>query len=370
MKARSFYLTTLCALFLGAGFTACDDDEMENTEHPDDITETRLSYILNEGSWGGNNACLSLKIWDKAACTISQTTDNVYERVNGQKLGDLANAMVEEDNNLYIVMNGSKYVNRLNHSAKEQARYTFPETEGAPRCIEVEDGYAYVTQVGGQVSKLNAEDLTLVGTFKGGDNLEGIVEKDGKLYVSNAYKVDGSGNYIYNKEVLVLDAKTMTQVGSIEVVENPDKIYEIDDKIYLLSKGNYYDVDAALQVIDPTTLTAKPVAGAGKITEGNDGLIYCVRSGYDANWNLSNTFFTYNTKTGQVNESSFLVDAPTEFATAAIYLLEVDEETGNIFVGTSDYTTNGTIYQFDRSGKLVNFFDAGGINPSTMVFIE
>ena len=42
------------------------------------------------------------------------------------------------------------------------------------------------------------------------------------------------------------------------------------------------------------------------------------------------------------SHTSFLKDAPSSFATDAIYLLEVDEETGFIYVGTSDYTTNGT----------------------------
>ena len=50
--------------------------------------------------------------------------------------------------------------------------------------------------------------------------------------------------------------------------------------------------------------------------------------------------------------------------------MEVDEETGFIYVGTSDYTTNGTIYQFDKGGKLVQSFDSGGINPSAMVFVD
>ena len=64
------------------------------------------------------------------------------------------------------------------------------------------------------------------------------------------------------------------------------------------------------------------------------------------------------------------MDAPNSFKTEAIYLLEVDEKNGFIYVGTSDYTTNGTIYQFDQNGKFLRQFDSGGINPSAMVFID
>lgn len=364
MKTRSILMTTLCSLMLGMGFTACSDDD------DDDViiepAEYR-NYILNEGHWGANNAGIAM--FNHPAYGL--VTEDVYEERNGTKMGDLANAIMEEDKNIYVVMNGSKYVSRLDLNIKEQARYTFPENEGAPRCIDVEDGYAYVTQYGGQVSKLNIKDMTLVETFKGGDNLEGIVEKDGKLYVANSYAVDGSNNWIYNKEVFVIDAKTMALEKTIEVVENPTKIFEINDKIYLISQGNYYDVPGALQVIDPKNGTSKVILNdVVKITEGLNGLIYGVRSTYDANWQLSNSFFTYNPKTGAISETSFLQDAPASFSTDAIYLLEVDEDSGFIYVGTTDYQNTGTIYAFNKSGKLFHSFDSGGINPSGMVFAD
>jgi len=364
MKTRSILMTTLCSLMLGMGFASCsDDDEPETIIEPAEYP----AYILNEGLWGANNANITSFMPNYKAENLS----DIYLKMNNQQMGDVANAMMEEDDNIYVVLNGSKYVARLDMGVKELARYTFPEAEGAPRCIDVEDGYAYVTQYGGQVTKLNTKDMTLAGTFKGGDNLEGIVEKDGKLYVANTYTVDGSNNWIYNKEVFVIDAQTMTLEKTIEVVENPTKLYEIDDKIYLISQGNYFDVAGALQVIDPKTNTSNVILNdVTKITEGNDGLIYGVSSTYDANWQLSNSFFTYNPSNGSINETSFLKDTPSSFATDAIYLMEVDEETGFIYIGTSDYTTNGTIYQFDKGGKFVQSFDSGGINPSAMVFVD
>ena len=366
MKTRSILMTTLCSLMLGMSFASCSDDDEPGMEPIIDPVDYP-AYILNEGAWGANNANITSFMPNYKAENLS----DVYLKTNGKKMGDVANAMMEEDDNIYVVLNGSKYVARLDMGVKELARYTFPEAEGAPRCIDVEDDYAYVTQYGGQVTKLNTKDMTLAGTFKGGDNLEGIVEKDGKLYVANSYTVDGSNNWIYNKEVFVIDAKTMTLEKTINVVDNPTKMYEINDKIYLISVGNYFDVAGALQVINPQTNKAESILNdVTKITEGNDELIYGVRSTYDENWQLSNSFFTYNPSNGSINETSFLKDAPSSFATDAIYLMEVDEETGFIYIGTSDYTTNGTIYQFDKGGKLVQSFDSGGINPSAMIFVD
>ena len=364
MKTKSIILTTLCSLMIGTGFTSWSDNE-EDEPIIDPIEKP--NYILNEGHWGANNA--SIAMFNHPYYGIVE--ENAYLKRNGKQMGDVANAMIEENNNIFVLLNASKYVARLDIMVKEQVRYTFPEGEGEPRCMDVEDDYAYITQYGGQVTKLNIKDMTLAGTFKGGDNLEGVVEKDGKLYVSNSYAVDGSNNWIYNKEVFIIDAKTMTLEKTIKVVDNPTKMYEIDDKIYLISQGNYADVAGALQVIDTKTGTSKVILNdATKITEGLNGLIYGVRATYDANWQLSNSFFTYNPSTGTISETSFLKDAPSSFSTDAIYLLEVDEKAGFIYVGTTDYQNTGTIYTFDKNGKLFQTFDSGGINPSAMIFVD
>ena len=360
MRTRSLLFNMLCSLMLGISFTACIDDDGEPKPIIDPVDYP--AYILNEGIWGSNNANIS-----RFFPSYKGIDSDYYQQVNGKLMGDLANTMIEEDNNIYVVIGGSKYVARLDFNCVEQARYYFPEGEGEPRCIDVEDGYAYVTQHGGQVSKLDAQTLKLVSTFKGGDNLEGIVEKDGKLYVANAWK----GVYDFNKELLVINAETMTKTGSIDVVLNPVQVQEIDDKIYVISQGNYEDVQAVLQVIDTKAGTSKVIVkDVDKITEGHNGLIYGVRSTYDADWNTINSFFTYNPKKGTISETSFLQDAPSSISSTAIYLLEVGGYADFIYIGISDYVTNGTIYQFDASGKLLQSFDSGGINPNAMIFID
>jgi hypothetical protein len=364
MKTRSILMATLCSLMMGAGFASCAD-EFDEWEQPEpDPSAKKLTYILNQGLTQDNNANISSFYEIDGTPNV---TANYYKVINGQEMGSLANAMIEEDDNIYVVLDKSKYVARLDMTTKEQARYTFPEGEGGPRCIDVEDDYAYVTQHGGKVSKLNIKDMSLIATFEGGDNLEGIVEKEGKLYVANTWK---SVN-VFNKEIIVIDAKTMTQTGSIDVVLNPEKVQEINDKIYVISRGNYFDVHASLQVIDTKTSTSKEILkDVTKITKGLNGLIYGVCSTYDENWNSVNSFFTYNPNNNTLSETSFLKDAPSALYSTAIYLLEVDEKNGYIYVGTSDYITNGTIYQFDQTGKLIRQFDSGGINPSAMIFID
>ena len=51
-------------------------------------------------------------------------------------------------------------------------------------------------------------------------------------------------------------------------------------------------------------------------------------------------------------------------------MLVVDDDSGDIYVGTSDYLTTGTIYRFDKNGKLKTSFDACSINPKAMIFMD
>lgn len=365
MDVKKNLLIALSLLIACIMLSACSDDDGQ--ENPGDDNADRIAYILYEGSYGYNNAGISR--YDVSGKTA--LVDDIYLSVNGVNLGSLANDMLEYNDKLYVVVNGSKYVACLDSSAKELARFKFDDGEGSPRYITADDGYVYVTQYGGRVSKFDARTLARVAVFEGGDNLEGIAINDGYLYVSNAYKVTEAGYYVYNNEVFVIKASDMTLSNTITVVENPDRIYEIDDVVYLLSKGNYADVSSALQRYDVKQKKFEVITSADKIAEGNNGLIYGVRSAYDENWNLSNEFFVYNPSgAGTVTNKSFVNNAPSDFTSKAVYLLEVDDETGDIYVGISDYVNTGTMYRFNKNGDLTETFDAGGVNPKTMVFID
>lgn len=358
---------------LGISFTNCTEDtEDQFGPNPEEEAKQQFSYVLNEGAQGANNANISgfvATLKDNVADKELKALGDLYYKENQKQMGDVANAIVMENENIYVVMYDSKYIGKLDLKCKEEARYTFPQGEGKPRCIDVGNDYVYVTQDGGQVSKINVTDMTLVNTIQIGDNLEGIVEKDGKLYVANAYK----RIYDFNDEVFVIDAKTMTLEKTLKVALNPTDIYEIHDKIYILSKGDYTNVPAVLQVFEPSTGTVKQIPqteNIEKLTGGDNKLIYGVRSIKDENWIPTNSFFTCTAKADKVSETSFLKDVPAALKNANIYFIEMDEDNGYIYIGTTDYTTNGQIYQFDSNGNFIQSFDSGGINPKAMIFID
>ena len=366
---KRFLFNAFCFLALGCTFTACSGDD-NNTwdDSGSQVTlPARRAYILYEGSYGANNSGIAFY----APFSNADFIADIYSLQNGKQLGDTGIDLLEYDDHIYFAGSASKYVARMNAACVELTRHSFGETDGDPRYMVADDGFLYVTQYGGRVSKLNAQTLEVVDTFDGGDNLEGITECRGKLYVANSYQNTSAG-VVYNNEILVINPQTMELENTLEVYLNPNVLMEVEDKVYLISWGDVMNgVPYQLQMIDPANNNQVINLGEfAKMAEGANDILYLVKTETNtADWSVTNLFFTYNTRTGQMDDS-FLTNAPEELSTANIYLLEVDDETGDIYIGTTDYVTTGDIYRFDSTGALKEKFDAGGINPNSMVFID
>lgn len=359
----------LCLLATGVSFVSCNDD---NDDFLDDTGSKvslpgRRAYILYEGSYGQGNSGLAFYAPDGNADFIG----DIYTVQNGKGLGDTGSAMIEHDDNIYVVVSGSNYVVRLNAAGVEQCRHEF---EYMPRYIDAEDGYVYVTQYGGRVSKLDAVTLDEVGVYQGQSDhaYEGIVECNGLLYVADSQTRDESATVVlgYNSEVLVIDPNSMQLKQTVSVTVNPERLWECGGKVYLISRGDYATVtDSWLQLIDTQTNTKTDIEKAAKLAE-RDNVLYLINTEYDSSYNQTNSFFTYNISTGKITDHTFLNNNPEELSSATIYLFEVDDETGDIYIGTSDYVSEGTVYRFDASGTFKEKFDAGGINPNSMIFVD
>ena len=107
MKKKNILFSALCSLMLGMSFANCAGDEefKEISKNPDD--GKRYNYVLNEGLWGSNNANITGFVYDEKTSTLNSMGD-IYLGINKQQMGDVANAMIKEDANIYVVLNGSK----------------------------------------------------------------------------------------------------------------------------------------------------------------------------------------------------------------------------------------------------------------------
>lgn len=372
MKIKNFF-NWMCVLAVGFSAVACSDDDdapVVDSEVSKVALPQHRMFILNEGKFGLNNAGIGFYAPDNNMESI----DDIFYLQNDMRLGDTAQDMIEEDGKIYVAVYGSNYLARLNAACVEEARISFAgdtELGGGIRYIVAEDGYIYASFHGSMVAKINARTMQVEAKLHTpGSNLEGVAIVGDNLYVSNSYTQTSAG-WVYHNDVFVIDLKTFTLKETLSVSENPNDMTEEDDKVFVISSGNYEDVGYSFQMIDPANNNnVTDLAVASKMCVGNDK-VYLVYS--DTDWSTyitTNTFFSYDIKTGRVINESFLKNAPAELSSSSIYMMAVDDENGDIYIGVSYYSSNGNMYRFRKDGTFVEKFDCGGLNPRTAVFVD
>lgn len=377
MKIKNFF-NWMCVLAVGFSAVACSDDDdapVVDSEVSKVALPRHRMFILNEGTFKLNNAGIGFYAPDNNMESI----DDIFYLQNDMYLGDTAQDMIVENGKIYVAVYGSNYLARLNGACVEEARVSFAgdtELVGGIRYIAAEDGYVYASFHGSMVAKINAETMQVEAKLRTpGINLEGVAIAGDNLYVSNSYSQTSEG-YVYYKDVFVIDLNTFTLKETLTVVENPIDMTEEDDKVFVIS--NTYSRESyesyVLQLIDPAAgNNVSELCYATEMAAG-DGVLYLVDSRTDYSlWPVTstvNTFFSYDIKTGRVVNESFLKNAPAELASSSIYMMTVDDENGDIYIGVTDYTSNGDMYRFKKDGTFVEKFDCGGLNPRTAVFVD
>lgn len=370
-------------------FTSCNDDDDDENNNPtpeiqpspkdtsstsntdgDSIPEIATAikkiFILNEGSMNGNNATLDIYYPEKQPTVLEY---KAFEKANGEKIGDTGQDIICYGGKLYLSIFGSNYIAKLDLSGKVIEKYSFKEDEGQPRSLAADGSFIYVSTYGGKIAKFDTTSITApVALVEVGDNPEGIAIKGNYLVVCNSQK-----DYISDNRISIVDLTSFTLLKHIEsdTYSNYQSVAVAGDSVYVTHFTPSYSVE--MLNIDIEAGTIKPCGAATKIIGSNDGKLYCanVATEYDENWNatINTSFFVRDTKTG---EDSNLLDTSTvpELATATVYMFNIDVETGECYLSTTDYVTNGTVYRFGKDGKFIEKFETSGVNPSKAVIVK
>lgn len=362
MKFKSILLSFLCGLTLLAGFSACSDDDNGGLSWKDGATVSVPNYrafILTEGSWGKNNAHLTFV--DLAKDTVFK--GDIYQEQNQKTLlGDTGNDMIAYDGDLYVVMNGSEVLYRLNGSGVRQAVYSDFEKDklGQPRSLVAANGKIFVTCYGGYIARFNAKTLAFEDSVKVGPNPEEIINYNGMLMCVNS----GWG---MGHTLSMVNSGSFDAVEDVEIPTNSFGLKHSAGHVYILSYDAGYNT--YVSELDLQTMTCQKVADASKMLPVGDDL-YMTHSVTDAvNKTVATTFSVYQSKTKTTNPW-VLKNAPAALATSTVYMLERNPYDGSYFIATTDYVSNGTIYHFAADGTYLSQFSAGGINANSMAFLK
>lgn len=311
--------------------------------------------VLNTGNWNSNDAEIS---------TYNLETKSVegglFRKANNIQLGDLGQDFMVVGDEIYITVNGSKlvFVTDMDLKVKKSIEIPFGEGKMSPRYMAQDGGKVYVTYYEGFLAEItpgsHSVRTTAVGSYP-----ESLCIRNGKAYVANS----GFG---YDNTVSVVDLASFKEEKKIVV--NPNPQFVVADKegknLYVCS-WDTFDNDT-YAVLSPSKLQRVDL-GSGKvhdmegyadvkcIVEGPDNKMFVALGGYDENWQICAEIKMVGMASAE-DLGFFTKDRIINYNSLSY-------NRGFVFVGTSDYKTNGDMYLYTADGTFVDKFDTQGLNP-------
>lgn len=355
------------ALLAALTFTACDDDDATPPTVIDPVETVQTNaYIINQGNaYGGIDGTI-----DRLLCTATDTTytADAFTAANGQSLGAGPQNAVVYGSRLYVPMNGEKMLWVLNAQTLQIIKKI--ETS-EPMGVCAAGGNVFVSNYDGYVSCIDTLSLTEKAKVAVGPNPEQLVASGANVYVSVSDGMNSTNGYANGYKLAVIDAKTGNLRKHIAVGVNPGPIVAAaNGNIYVVSRGNYSDILATVQCVNPSTETVTNIGQGSLIAASGDNL-YVINS--VTNWTsgvTTNSFDTYSTATNS-KVSSFIAESDSKKMPAQPSFIDVDPKSGAIYIGSDksafDYDKQGYVYMYGTNGKLLHRFDAG-IHPYAIAF--
>lgn len=364
MKRINLFLLAFVSVLM----FACKPDPNPTPVDPNDtIQPVNLKgvFVLNEGNYQFSNA--SLSFYDPEADTVA---NNLFYKANNAPIGDVAESMALVDGKLYIVVNNSNLIYKVDANTLK-CDLTKPFKLGdfySPREMYfISPDKAYVTDIiGTDIWIVNPQEMTHTGFIAMGKTTEKMVPVGNELYVSNwsQYYIDPNSHDSYNT-VQVVDMNNNVKVAEIEVGKEPNTMaVDKNDHVWVLCEGRSWDSDygekPSLWEIDPQLKTAQKRLEFG----GTAMVLRANRTGDQLYMICNNVVRRFDIATMTLSES-FSITAEAE---GLFYNMAVDPNTGDIYVtDAKNYMMNGTVYRYSEDGLLLNSFEVGVI-PSAMLF--
>lgn len=359
MKRLALYF----AFFLALAMVSCAPDPLP--VDPDQPVEKGV-FVLNEGNFGYANATLTFYDIEK-----DSAVNNLFYRANGAPIGDVGQSLCLMDGHLYIVVNNSKYIYKVDANTivvDTTQPYILTDFYSPRYMVSVAPDKAYVSDIiGTDLWIINPQNMTHTGSISMGKSTETMVVIGKELYVTNWSKYYVPG--MVNNTVQVIDIERDTKIAEIEVGFEPNCM-AVDKNGYLwvLCEGAMWDAEPGvpgLWRIDPATKNAMLMVSFSETTlnlaiDAEGTHLYYVRGG---DWSTGGDLHRVSIDNPTV-EDDFVIPADGR----VFYKVYVNPNNGDIYLSDAkNYAQNGTVYRYSANGELLGSFDAG-ICPGFMLF--
>lgn len=375
IKFGNKILGTLAMMGLSLFFVACSnenggEDITPEIPKPEIIGENLI--VCNEGNWQSDNGQLSY--YDGTAGVL---TNKWFRQVNGSKLGDTPNDIVQVNDTLIaIAVNWSNIIQYIHPDGTACGA-----TENVPnnRRMCADGNYLYITSYAhkcgnqtfekGYVAKIDVKTKQVVATCEVGWEPEGVRLYEGKLYVANTGGYAFSENHAYETTVQVVDAETMKSVKTIDTgcINLYGEMSQAGQYLCINSCGDYYNVKPKTVIVDCKTDEVKTFDFPATYNSTDGDVFYTVGSEFSYNTGeYVYSIKTINPKTQEVKDGIF-----NEAITQKIkeitspYELYISPYTQNVyFTDAGSYGSAGYLYGYTKEGQPVFAPQKMYVNPA------
>lgn len=358
MYTKSKFMAVIFTAALSLSFLISCDTKVDE----ENVNEVSSGvYVLNQGKHKSNNA--SITYFD---FNTEFSSGDIFLDKNNRGLGDTGQDMLRYGSKIYVAMYSSKLIEVMDLKAKSIKTVSLKDEANnalSPRSLNAANGKVYIVLYDGYVASMDTTTLSIDQKIvKVGDNPDGSVISNNKLYVAN------SGGMAAEKgeTVSVIDLAKFEETKKITVNMNPTMIdADKQGNIYVKSDGNYGDIPGKFQRISNdevvTDIDIKNVHGF----EIDDNKAYIYTFEYDENWQAANKrIMIYDVESNKLVSEDFVKDVTFE---KTPYSIDVDPKTKDVYLGVTDYVNNGKMYCFNSNGVLKYEFTVG-VNPCKVVF--
>ena len=368
-------LGTLAMMGLSLFFVACSnenggDDITPEIPKPEIIGENLI--ICNEGNWQSDNGQLSY--YDGTAGVL---TNKWFRQVNGSKLGDTPNDIIQVNDTLIaIAVNWSNIIQYIHPDGTACGA-----TENVPnnRRMCADGNYLYITsyahQCGNQtfekgyVAKIDVKTKQVVATCEVGWEPEGVRLYEGKLYVANTGGYAFSENHAYETTVQVVDAETMKSIKTINTgcINLYGEMSQAGQYLCINSCGDYYNVKPKTVIVDCKTDEVKTFDFPATYNSTDGDVFYTVGSEFSYNTGeYVYSIKTINPKTQEVKDGIFCEAITQKIKEiTSPYELYISPYTKNVyFTDANSYGSAGYLYGYTKEGQQVFAPQKVYVNPA------
>lgn len=234
-------------LILILGFSACTKLDDDDPVVPIDGQLGKGFFVLNQGNFTSGNASLSFFNEDSL-----KMTNNLFYRLNGSPLGDVAQSMTIWNDEAFLVINNSAYVYVIDaKTGVYKRRIADLESPRNMQIIDQNKAYLSDFQLKG-VFVFNPQTMEPLGVIQTGKTTEAMVMVEEEVFVSNWSSYNQTTQ---NNTIQVIDTRFDILVDSIEVALEPNSmVVDKNQKVWVLCSGGFLNEEVpALFRIDPKT---------------------------------------------------------------------------------------------------------------------